>query len=400
MSDLPPFDLVVGGVPRFRAEAPWAWRLLSRYLGQVPAVRRTETPGRAPVVAEAQGEAAIVLVQADAEAYMLPEVAHRLVRRLSERPDLDLVLPVTNEPWSEDARLAPPFAYHTPTLLAEAVAVIAKSNAPLLPAAEPASPVFAIRRAALQALAPGLPLEEAPREARRRGLSAAIDPGAYVHRYGSMDASAREDLAAKVLPGMTAVLDVGCSRGSTAPALRSRGVTRIVGIEPDAEDAAEAARHYDLVLTARLEQVAEDLRGQFDAVLFGDVLEHLEDPSDALVRIRPWLKPAGRVIASVPNVGHWSVIDDLLRGRFDYVPYSLLSGTHIRFFTRRTVEDLFEASGYRVREIDTVVLPPSPEGRGRLDRIQSLPGASADLTVAEFLVVAQAEAATGYHRFG
>ena len=390
MSDLPAFDLVVGGIPRFLAEAPWAWRLLSRYLRQLHAAKRTETPGRAPTVADAQGRAAIVLVQADAEAYMLPEVARRLVQRLEERPDLALVLPVSNEPWCEEARLAPPFAYQTPTLLSEAVALIARSNAPLRAAEEPDSPVFAVRREVLQALAPSLPLEEVPREARRRGLSAAIDPGAYVHRYGSMDASAREDLAAKVLPGMTAVLDVGCSRGATAPALRSRGVTRIVGIEPDADDAAEAARHYDHVLTAHLEEVAEDLRGQFDAALFGDVLEHLEDPSDALARVRPWLKAGGLVIASVPNVGHWSVIDDLLRGRFDYVPYSLLSGTHIRFFTRRTAEDLFEASGYRVREIDTVVLPPSLEGSARLDRLRSLPEASDDLAVAEFLVVAQA----------
>jgi 2-polyprenyl-3-methyl-5-hydroxy-6-metoxy-1,4-benzoquinol methylase len=391
MPDLPAFDLVVGGVPRFRAEAPWAWRLLSRYLRQLPAAEHTETPGRAPTVADARGQASIVLVQADAEAYTLPEVALRLVRRLEERPDLALVLPVSNEPWSEEARLAPPFAYHTPSLLSEAVGLIARSDAPLATAVEPDSPVFAVRREVLDAMPLGLPLEEVPREARRRGLSAAIDRGSYVHRYGSMDASVREDLAAKVLPGMTAVLDVGCSRGSTAPALRSRGVARIVGIEPDAEDAAEAARHYDRVLTSRLEQVAEDLRGQFDAALFGDVLEHLEDPSDALVRVRPWLKPGGRVIASVPNVGHWSVLDDLLRGRFDYVPYSLLSGTHIRFFTRRTVEDLFEASGYRVREIETVVLPPSPEGRVRLDRLRGLPGASPDLAVAEFLVVAQTD---------
>ena len=53
-----------------------------------------------------------------------------------------------------------------------------------------------------------------------------------------MDAQAREDLAAQLPAGARAVLDVGCSRGATASALRERGVQRIVGIEPDAEDAA------------------------------------------------------------------------------------------------------------------------------------------------------------------
>src|SRR5439155_14506700 len=120
-----------------------------------------------------------------------------------------------------------------------------------------------------------------------------------------------------------------CSRGATAAALRARGVETIVGIEPDPEDAAAAALAYDRVFADRLEDVGEDLAGQFDAILFGDVLEHLEDPSDALCRVRPWLSERGVVVASVPNAGHWSILDDLLRGRFDYVPYSVLSGTHV-----------------------------------------------------------------------
>ncbi len=135
----------------------------------------------------------------------------------------------------------------------------------------------------------------------------------------------------------------------------------------------------------------QDFRGRFDAVLFGDVLEHLEDPTEALVRVRPWLAAGGVLVASVPNLGHWAVVDDLLRGRFDYVPYSILSGTHVRFFTRRTLVDLFEASGYRVRAIDGVALPPSPLGAERLARLRAFPGASPDLDTSEFLAVAEAD---------
>ena len=242
-------------------------------------------------------------------------------------------------------------------------------------------------------LLPGdLPLGDVPREAGARGLAVGIDPRAYLHRYGAMDASAREDLAAKVPAGAAAVLDVGCSRGATAAALRDRGVRRIVGIEPDPEDAAAAAKSYDQVLCARLEEVREDFTDRFDAILFGDVLEHLADPSDALVRVRPWLSEGGVLVASVPNAGHWSIVDDLIRGRFDYVPYSILSGTHLRLFTRATLRDLFEASGYRVVEVDTVVLPVSPEGERRRNRLARFPGASADLDVAEFIAVARARA--------
>jgi 2-polyprenyl-3-methyl-5-hydroxy-6-metoxy-1,4-benzoquinol methylase len=391
-SSLPSFDLVVGGLPRFRAEAPWAWRLLTRYLRELPAAFRVEAPGRELLVSDAGGVSEIVLVHADPEAYLLPEVGARLLAALAGHPESALVLPVSNESESEETRRAPPFAYLTPTLLAEAVAFLARDAAPLRPVRAAASPVYAIRRTALRALPPDLPLRRVPERAETCGLAAAVDPGAYVHRYGEMDASAREDLAARVPRGARAVLDVGCSRGATAPALRERGVERIVGIEPDLEDAAAAAQRYDEVLTSRLEE-AEELRERFDAILFGDVLEHLEDPSDALVRVRPWLATGGVVIASVPNVGHWTVIDDLLRGRFDYVPYSLLSGTHIRFFTRRTLEDLFEASGYRVASIETVTVPPSPLGEARLARLRAFPSASPDLEVSEFLAVARPDGA-------
>lgn len=330
-----------------------------------------------------------MLVHADAEAYVLPEAALRLIAGLAANPQLALLLPATNEPWTEEARAAAPFLYTTPTLLREAVESAAARGEPLRPVQAPASPVYAVRREVLRTLPPDLPLERVPEAVCARGLSAAVDPCAYVHRYGAMDASPREDLAGRVPPGAATVLDVGCSQGATAAALRARGVTRIVGIEPDPGDAAAAARAYDEVVATPLEAVARDWARAFDAVLFGDVLEHLEDPSDALARVRPWLSEDGVVIASVPNAGHWSVVDDLLRGRFDYVPYSLLSGTHVRFFTRRTLTDLFEASGYRVEEIAATLLPASPAGRARLERLRSLPGASADLEVSEFLAVAR-----------
>jgi len=345
--------------------------------------------GRDPRIADAAGTAAIVLVHADAEGFLLPEVGRRLVTKLHEHPELSVILPVTNEPWTEEARAAPPFLYSTPTLLRQAVGTVILRGGPLRASVSPASPTFAIRRDALRALPPDLPLHRAPAETRGLGLAAAIDPGSYLHRYGAMDSSAREDLAARVPAGAESVLDVGCARGETAGALRARGVKRIVGIEPDDGDAAAAAGLYDQVLPSRLEAIVESWEDEFDAVLFGDVLEHLEDPSDALARVRPWLRPEGVVIASIPNAGHWSIVDDLLRGRFDYVPYSLLSGTHIRLFTRRTLIDLFEASGYRIEELTTTLLPAAGEGRTRLERLIALPGASPDLEVSEFLVVAR-----------
>ncbi len=336
------------------------------------------------------GASPLVLVWSDPEAYLAPPAARRLLATLDLFPQADVVLPVSNEAWTEETRQGPPVTYSTPSGLVEAAQLAADSPAPPFPVSNPRSPVYAVRRTALERLPPSIPLDEAPQAIRRGGGRALADPGAYLHRYAEMDAQAREDLASKVPEGARAVLDVGCSRGATAPALKRRGVSSIVGIEPDAEDASEAARLYDRVLARTLESVAPDeFAAEFDAILFGDVLEHLIDPSEALVRVRPWLSPRGVVVASVPNVGNWAVVADLLEGRFEYVPYSILSGTHVRHFTRATVRDLFEASGYRVESIDTVRLPPSPAGSARLARLAALPGASEDLAVSEFVVVAR-----------
>lgn len=384
-----PFDLIVGGVPRFAREAPWAWRLVKRSVRGLPVRTRTEIRGRQPTVADVKGNAPIVLVQADPEAYLLRRAGLRLVADVEDRKR-ELVLPVSNEPWCEEARCAPPFAYHTPSLLAEAVEFLEAGAGEPCRATSPRSPVFAVRRLVLESLPASLPLEEIPEEAARRGYGVFIDRGAYLHRYGEMDGQARRDLVSKVPTGARAVLDVGCSRGATAAELRASGIkVRIVGIEPDPDDASAASRLYDRVLAVALEDVREEFPGEFDAILFGDVLEHLIDPSAALLRVRPWLAPGGVVIASMPNLGHWSVVADLLEGRFEYVPYSILSGTHVRFFTRRTLGDLFEASGYRMESVETVTLPPSPAGAEKLEHLKSFPGASEDLAVVEFLVVAK-----------
>ncbi len=382
------FDLVVGGVARFEAEAPWAWRLLRRYARLLPYRELIEARGRRPTVEDARGTSAVVLVHADPEAYLVPHAARQLIRAM-EPEERDLVLPVTNEPWTEEARSAPPFAYQAPALLEEWARLLAAQASAARLADSPRSPVFAVRRRVLSGLPGSTPLEEVPEEAGRRGCRIFVCPAAYLHRYGEMDGQCRRDLVALVPQGAAAVLDVGCSRGETARALREAGVTRIVGIEPDAEDAAAAARLCDRVLPMPLEEIREEFPGQFDAILFGDVLQHLNDPSAALARVRDWLSPRGVVVASVPNFGHWSVVAGLLEGRFDYVPYSIVSGTQVRFFTRRTLEDLFEVSGYRVETVRTVVPSPSAEGAEKLEALASLPAASEDLSAAEFLVVAR-----------
>ena len=81
---------------------------------------------------------------------------------------------------------------------------------------------------------------------------------------------------------------------------------------------------------------------EFDAIVAADVLEHLKDPLEALNRLRPFLKPDGFFVISVPNVAHGSVRLALLSGDFEYADIGLLDSTHLRFFTRETLEKLLD----------------------------------------------------------
>jgi hypothetical protein len=94
--------------------------------------------------------------------------------------------------------------------------------------------------------------------------------------------------------------------------------------------------------------------GSLDCILFGDVLEHLVDPEDVLRRYRELLAPDGVVLASVPNVQHFSVVQGLLRGDFMYQPAGLLDATHLRFFTYMSYAKLMLDAGFLPRIEDRI----------------------------------------------
>jgi O-antigen biosynthesis protein len=96
---------------------------------------------------------------------------------------------------------------------------------------------------------------------------------------------------------------------------------------------------------------AELDEADFDVIVFGDVLEHLKDPLRALRRFKPFLQTEGYVIASIPNIAHGSVRLALMQGRFRYRSLGLLDDTHLRFFTRETVEQLFKDAGFLIADL-------------------------------------------------
>jgi 2-polyprenyl-3-methyl-5-hydroxy-6-metoxy-1,4-benzoquinol methylase len=149
------------------------------------------------------------------------------------------------------------------------------------------------------------------------------------------------------------VLDVGASTGFLAEVLTGRGCS-VTGIEIDPDAARQAEEFCERVIVGNVEELdldAEIGAETFDVLVFGDVLEHLKDPQRALERFKPFLDPGGHVVASIPNIAHGSVRLALLQGKFRYRPLGLLDNTHLRFFTRESVEEMFGAAGFLISEV-------------------------------------------------
>jgi O-antigen biosynthesis protein len=172
-----------------------------------------------------------------------------------------------------------------------------------------------------------------------------------------------------LIPPGTRVLETGCANGRFSRVLVEHGC-RVVGVELDPGAAAQAEAFCEQVIVGNLEDPAVQARipGGFDVLLFGDVLEHLVAPWDVLRGLRSQLNPGGCIVVSIPNVAHWDVRLGLLLGRFDYTYDGLLDGTHLRFFTRRTLWEMLEQTGYRVVRAERVSTLPEWVYRIRLVR--------------------------------
>jgi len=173
-----------------------------------------------------------------------------------------------------------------------------------------------------------------------------LDPFRYDGHLDAPQGVAR--MLADLVPVGARVLDVGCGTGSVSRIIAGTRNAKIIGIEPNSRRAAAARARGLEVYEERFTPAVLQLLEPFDVILFADVLEHVADPGSFLQFARRGLLPGGRVVTSVPNVAHWSVRLDLLRGRFDYQPVGIRDATHLRWFTADTVRSLFETNGLRV----------------------------------------------------
>jgi len=167
-------------------------------------------------------------------------------------------------------------------------------------------------------------------------------------------------------------------------------VTQLFGVELKPDAASHLTGVYARYWIGDVEQVVfpADMV-PFDCIVFADVLEHLRDPWGTMARYLQRLKPGGYVVASIPNVRNIALLYNLIiRGRWHYEDSGLLDRTHLRFFTRREIMELFAAAGMDVELVS--------ENRERLSwkrRILAAPllALIPDMGVCQYLIRARSK---------
>lgn len=178
------------------------------------------------------------------------------------------------------------------------------------------------------------------------GLCLAVALDTYVHSFAAYHAQPRPEVMAMIPATASRILDVGCGAGALGGRLKAERPVEVIGVEMDPAAAEAAGRVLDRVHPGDIETLTLPYAaGSFDGIILADVLEHLRDPWGLLGRLSPLLSPEGRLIASLPNVRHWSVVRGLLEGDWTYLPAGILDCTHLRFFTRRSGQALIESAG-------------------------------------------------------
>jgi SAM-dependent methyltransferase len=193
-------------------------------------------------------------------------------------------------------------------------------------------------------------LDRMPTDAQLAGAYEVAASEEYVEEEAGQRQTARVALEKieRCTGGPGALLDLGCWVGFLLAEARDRG-WQTLGVEPSSFAAARARDQLGLEVIQGGLMDAPVPEGAWDAVVMGDVLEHLTEPGAALDRVARLLRPGGVVYIALPDAG--SRVARVLGARW----WSVLP-THVQYFTRASLATLLRRHGF-----DPLVVRTAPK---------------------------------------
>ena len=141
------------------------------------------------------------------------------------------------------------------------------------------------------------------------------------------------------------VLEVGAASGDNLIYAKNNGYAKSIhGIELiEIKDSSQSSTEFNSFQIGDIEKMKIEFEKQFfDVIILGDVLEHLIDPWKTVQDLQGYLKLNGVFVVSMPNIRHYSIFKSIfLNGDFRYKDSGILDKTHLRFFTKKNIINLF-----------------------------------------------------------
>lgn len=143
--------------------------------------------------------------------------------------------------------------------------------------------------------------------------------------------------AVNSLPKTGKILEVGCGLGYFTYALAKAGYD-VLGIDVSEEAIQEAKDRYGNYFQSEDFFALDSSRGQYDAIIMIELIEHVDDPKKYLEHAKNLLAEGGRVIVTTPNRSWYG--DNVLWS-------SDLPPVHLTWFSESGLVSLAKSVGYR-----------------------------------------------------
>lgn len=153
------------------------------------------------------------------------------------------------------------------------------------------------------------------------------------------------------------ILDIGCGTGILGAFFKKNQNCKVSGVEINESAYNEALLNIDEVIKGNFELIELPFeKSSFDVVIMGDVLEHLINTINSINKLLIYLKDDGRILITVPNIRHWKIVLKLLFcDSWKYESSGILDYTHMRFFTKKSLTNLFKDNGINVHLSERVI---------------------------------------------
>lgn len=163
-------------------------------------------------------------------------------------------------------------------------------------------------------------------------------------------------------PESKSLLELGLGHGITTD-IFARHFERHVVIDASPAVIGNFRNQYPESKVEIVESYFEEFQSEerFDVIVFGYILEHVDDPVEVLKHFQKYLTPKGQMFIAVPNA---EVLNRRLGNLAGMLPdmqemsdHDILLG-HKRYYNLTSLKNDIELSGYKIRRIEGIYLKP------------------------------------------